>query len=163
MIVVSNASPIISLARIQQLELLHQLFAEIWIAEQVHSEVAAQPAGAQEISSAAWIKVHELTDNDLLAQWRARFRLGAGELATILLAKELSAELAIIDEKKARQLAQKENLQVIGTLGMLEESYRRKHLHDLRTCYQGLLSTGTYIDRRLLNMSLRTFGLPVLE
>ncbi len=163
MIVVSNTSPIISLARIEQLKLLNQLFAEILIAGPVYSELVAQPASALELNSTPWIKVHELTDNALLAQWRKQFRLGRGELSTILLAKELSVDLAIIDEKKARQLAQRENLRVVGTLGILEESYRRKHIHDLRMCYQSLLSTGTYIDRRLLNMSLQIFELPDLE
>ncbi len=163
MIVVSNTSPIISLAKIQQLELLKHLFAEVLISSQVYSELVAQPDKVPDISSVPWIKVHKLADETLLVQWRKQYSLGRGELATILLAKALSADLAIIDEKKARQLAQKESLFVIGTLGILEESYRRKRIHDLRMCYESLLSTGTYIDRRLLNISLRTFGLPELQ
>lgn len=163
MIVVSNASPLISLAKIKQLELLQKLFSEILITEQVHSEAAIAGPGAQEIAGSEWIKVVALTDIDLLRKWRSLYGLGAGEISTLLLAKEYSADLVIIDEKKARQLARKESVRVVGTVGILEESCRRNYVKDLRTCYQGLIDTGTYINLNLLNLSLRSFDLPTLS
>lgn len=160
MIVVSNASPIISLERIGQIELLNKLFTKVLIPEQVHAELTPPPHAA---ITPEWLNIEQLSDTKQLEEWRTKFRLGKGELATILLAKELSANLAIIDERKARQLAIKENLKVVGAVGILEESYRRNLIHDLRACYQNLLSSGTYIERRLLNASLQTFGLSQLK
>jgi len=133
------------------------------ITEQVHSEATISGPGAQEIAGSEWIKVVALTDIDLFRKWRSLYGLGAGEISTILLAKEHSASLAIIDDKKARQLARKESVRVVGTIGILEESCRRNYIKDLRTCYQSLLDRGTYINLNLLNLSLRSFDLPNLS
>lgn len=51
--------------------------------------------------------------------------LGRGELWTIALAKEMNAELTLIDDFAARQLAEREGLTVYGCVGVLESAYRR--------------------------------------
>ncbi|MFQ5640704.1 MAG: DUF3368 domain-containing protein [bacterium] len=162
MIVVSNASPLISLAKIKHLDILEKLFLSIHIATEVFEEAASTGPGAAEIAAADWISTVELATPSRLQEWRSQLNLGKGELATILLAKELSADLAIIDEKKARALAQENRLAVVGSIGILEEAYRRHHISNLRTCYQKLLATGTYIAPRLLDASLESFGLEIL-
>ncbi len=45
MIVVSNTSPLINLARISQLDLLHQLYGEVLIPEAVRQEAVVNGAG----------------------------------------------------------------------------------------------------------------------
>lgn len=162
MIVVSNASPLISLAKIKHLDILEKLFSSIHITPEVFEEAATTGPGAAEIAAADWIKPVALAKPSQLREWRSQFNLGKGELATILLAKELSADLAIIDEKKARALAQENELAVVGSVGILEEAYHRNHISDLRTCYQKFLETGTYLDPRLLNASLASLGLKEL-
>jgi predicted nucleic acid-binding protein len=162
MIVVSNASPLISLAKINLLRVLEQLFGTVFITEQVSAEATTAGSGAQEIAQERWIQTVPLTDPALLTQWRSQYRLGLGELSTILLAKERSSDLAIIDERKARQVARSEGVAVVGTVGILEEAYRRKLITDLRAAYQNLLATGTYLDRWMLNQSLSSFQLPPL-
>ena len=60
MIVVSNASPLISLAKIGGLNLLRDLFGEVSIAAQVHHEIVGggvDRPGAAAIQSANWIRV----------------------------------------------------------------------------------------------------------
>ena len=56
--IVSNASPLINLARIGKLDLLRELYGEILLPEAVWHEVvvdgAGQP-GANEVEAAAWI------------------------------------------------------------------------------------------------------------
>jgi len=59
MSVVSNASPIIYLARLRQLDLLRHLYGEIFVPEAVWEEVVVKgkrKAGAKEIQRAKWIK-----------------------------------------------------------------------------------------------------------
>lgn len=60
MSVVSNASPLINLARIGKLDLLRQLYGELFIPEAVWQEVVTdgvgQP-GAVDVKVATWIKV----------------------------------------------------------------------------------------------------------
>jgi uncharacterized protein len=69
MSVVSNASPLINLARISQLDLLRELYGELIIPEAVWQEVVVdgtgQP-GADEIRAAAWIKTQSASNRQLV-------------------------------------------------------------------------------------------------
>src|SRR5690606_29207021 len=52
-------------------------------------------------------------------------RLGAGEAEAISLAKELSADVLLIDERLGTKLAQAEGLFATGTLGVLMTAAKR--------------------------------------
>ncbi len=59
MSVVSNASPLINLARVEKLDLLRQLYGELFIPEAVWHEVVIEGVGqpgADEVKTAIWIK-----------------------------------------------------------------------------------------------------------
>ena len=69
MIIVSNSSPIINLARIGELNLLHQLYEEVIIPEAVWQEVVVEGVGqpgAEEVESASWIKTRSVTNRHLI-------------------------------------------------------------------------------------------------
>lgn len=91
-----------------------------------------------------------------------KHRLGLGELSTVMLGKEIHAEIALVDDLRARRLAKESGLQVQGSVGTLELLHRRGHLADLRKAFQGLLASGVYIDRALLEERLRDLKLPPL-
>jgi predicted nucleic acid-binding protein len=163
--VVSNASPLITLTKIGALNLLPDLFGKIIVAAQVFHEVTVIGAGrpgASDVQNVSWIEVKVHTNADQFARWRSQRGLGAGETATILLAQELSANLAIIDERTARGLATSLGINVMGCVGILESAARKNLITDLRRVYQQLLASGTYIDRAILNRSLTSFKLPIL-
>ncbi len=66
MSVVSNASPLIGLARIGELELLQQLYGELVIPEAVEHEVVVEGAelpAADQVGKAAWIKTRIVSNN----------------------------------------------------------------------------------------------------
>ena len=92
-IVIVNATPIISLALIDQLPLLHALYGEILIPPAVQAEVLAggpHGHGVTELQTAAWIRITPLSDPrraDLLSD------LDRGEAEVIALAQELEAGL----------------------------------------------------------------------
>ena len=78
MIVVSNSSPLITLARIGQLELLRQLFGEIKIADEVRQEVVVRGAGrpaAEVVRSAGWIAIHAAAPADEMLRLRVYEKL----------------------------------------------------------------------------------------
>ena len=165
MIVVSNSSPLITLARIGRLDLLRLLFGRVHIASEVHQEVVVSGAGrpaAAAVQRADWIEIHPPADAAGLAALRSRRALGAGELATILLSRALRADLAIIDERAARRLGRAQGLAVMGCVGILERAHQRGLVSDLRETYGGLLTHGIRIDRQILDQSLAVLGLPPL-
>jgi predicted nucleic acid-binding protein len=114
------------------------------------------------VSSVDWIESHPFADANELAALRARHPLGAGELATILLARTLQSDLAIIDERSARRLAQAHGVAVMGCVGILERGHRSGLVLDLRDTYAQLLLHGIRIDRQILDQSLTSLGLPPL-
>jgi predicted nucleic acid-binding protein len=163
--VVSNASPLIILGRIDRLDLLPALFGAVHVASEVYEEVvlagANRPAAAA-IKAAMWIDVHPALSLAGLAAWRSHANLGSGELATIALAKAMPADWVVLDERAARQLATNHQLNVIGCVGILELAHRRKLVPDLRATYAQMLTKGVYIAPAILNLSLAACGLPAL-
>jgi predicted nucleic acid-binding protein len=105
--------------------------------------------------------VKQLQNPAELSAIQERYPLGAGELSTILLAKELPANTVLLDDYNARKLAMAEGLRVRGSVGLLETFYLRGHLTDLRAVFRQLLAH-SYIDKRLLDLRLQTLGLPPL-
>jgi len=82
--VVSNASPLINLACIGMLDLLKQLYGEIYIPEAVWREVVVEGAGqpgAEEVKEADWIRRRSVHNVSLVHALRQD--LDAGESETI--------------------------------------------------------------------------------
>jgi predicted nucleic acid-binding protein len=107
-IVVSNSSPLIALARIGRLNLLASFYKRILIPAEVQHEVTVTGRGlpgAEEVRSANWIEVISQKPPVHPSLAHACHHLGAGERAAILLAKSLQADLVLLDEWKARRVA----------------------------------------------------------
>jgi hypothetical protein len=88
--------------------------------------------------------------------------LGLGEWSAIILAKETSAGLVLIDEVKARGVAQGQGLRVLGCVGILEDAFARHVISDLSQAYRQLLASGAYLDPKILESSLSGLNLPPL-
>ena len=165
MTVVSDSSPLIALARIHKLRLLADLYGRILIPAEVHHEVTVAGRGlpgAEEVRRADWIERVKPDVETEPALEQACNGLGSGERGTILLAKTLPADLALIDEWKARRVAREAGLSLLGCLGTLEAGARKGMVTDLREAYVELLRQGIRFDLRLLQESLTRLGLPKL-
>jgi len=131
----------------------------------VWNEVVVKGAGRSgsvETAQASWIHVVSLANPTQLSIWRTQYNLGGGEVSTILLAMELSAGLALVDERKARTVAANKGLTLSGSIAALEQGYRVNQVPDLRQTYLDLLAAKIWIDRKTLNQSLARFGLQPL-
>lgn len=126
MSIVSNASPLINLARIGRLDLLCQLFGELTIPEAVWNEVVVEGAGepgADEVKSASWIRMQVVANRQLVHALQQE--LDAGEAEAIALALEVGAELLLMDEHLGRETARHLGLRFIGLIGVLVEAKRK--------------------------------------
>ncbi len=165
MTVVSDSSPLIILAKIGRLELLPRLYRTITITPQVYAEVVVVGeglAGSAEIASAKWIDVKPVRNAADLKMARQSYGLGIGELSTIFLGKQLRADLVLIDEAKARKVAQEQELAVLGCVGVLEDAFGLRLLSDLPQAYRQLLASGAYVEPKILENSLKMLNLPPL-
>lgn len=131
MIVVADASPLIALARIGRLEVLNTLFGRLLLPEAVWREVVGaglDRAGAIAVSQAPWMERRAVADTGLVAVLRRD--LGAGEAEAITLAREVGAELVLMDERMGRAVARRLGLRVTGLVGVLIEARERGLLND---------------------------------
>ncbi|HEX4959430.1 MAG TPA: DUF3368 domain-containing protein [Thermoanaerobaculia bacterium] len=126
MIVVSDASPLISLGAVGRIELLRQLFGEVSIPLAVLEEITAaglERPGAAEVQAADWI-VSRALGSDFLPR-ALEGELDRGEAEAIALAVELRADLVLIDERRGRRVASRFDLKVLGVLGILLDAKRK--------------------------------------
>jgi predicted nucleic acid-binding protein len=79
--------------------------------------------------------------------------LGAGECEAISLAKELNADLILIDDRKARLAAIERGLTVAGTLNILELA-SIKNLLELSEVFDKLKNTNFRVSQILLDEAL---------
>lgn len=98
MIVVSDTSSITALITIQQIDLLRQLYGEVKIPPAVAEELLAYHT---ELPSS--IQTVPVSDIPLLSELNRQ--LDRGEAEAIVLAKELHADLLLIDEALGREAA----------------------------------------------------------
>jgi len=161
--VLSDASPLISLAEIGHLEVLPQLFSRITVTAEVYSEVVVAGeglAGAVQVATASWIDVRQPAG--ATAPLKGKWTLGRGELTTIALAKEIGADLRLRDDYAARRFAEQQALTVFGCVGVLESAFRRGILSDLTEAYRKLVASGAYIGEKILTASLARLKQPPL-
>lgn len=131
--VVCNSSVLISLTTLTQLSLLKKKFGEIIVPKAVYIEVVEEGGereGAREVKSSKWIKVEEVKDAALVKLLSAE--LDKGESESIALAHEISADLVLLDEKDARQRAERLELRVLGTVGILIWAKKKGYIKSLK-------------------------------
>ena len=150
---ISNASPLIALSNIGQVELLKKLFQKIIIPKAVYQEVVQEGKsrpGAVEVKKAVnkWIEVKEVKNSDEVKVLRAL--LDYGEAEVIVLAQEIKADLLILDNGEPRLFAKHLGFQLIGTVGVLMLAYEKGFLKNPLEKIFELREKGFYISDRLL-------------
>lgn len=159
MIVVADATPLIALARIEQLDLLLKLFNHILIPQAVYDEVvtnAAKRPGAQAVKQASWIETKAVADQNKVAYLRAD--LDPGEAEAIVLAEELSADWLLLDEPKARLAAQLLGLRFIGTVGLLLLAKQQGHITQVRVLLDALTMQNFHLSQHIYQAILKQAG-----
>ena len=151
MIIVSNTSPIINLAVVEQLELLWHLYGAIIIPQAVYHEIVVrgyEQAGATEIQT--WRLFERRQVQDLALVRRLEQQLDIGEAEAIALAVEMHADLLLLDERRGRAAARQLGLTVTGLLGVLLVAKQQGHLVAVKPVLDALITVaGFWIDEQL--------------
>ena len=85
--------------------------------------------GSKEVNETIWLKVVSPKSSEILPSFL--LGLDKGERDVIILAKEINADLVIIDEKAGRKVAKASGLKVKGTLGILLMAYRKNIINKI--------------------------------
>jgi predicted nucleic acid-binding protein len=157
-LVVVNATPIIALALIDQLDLLHSLYERIVIPSAVQAEISAGGAagiGVRELREATWVDVVSLQDPsraNLIAD------LAPGEAEVIALAQERRADLVVIDERLARRHAERLGMRLTGTLGILLRAKQLGMVEAVAPLIDQLRQGGIHLGDDVVSEVLRLAG-----
>ncbi len=133
--VLSNAGPLIVLAKLNRLELLADLYGQVQIPRAVYTEVVTQGL-ARGAPDALTIRLFWQQQNwpvievppKILDAYQSPVILHPGEHAVLALAQTLSATLVLLDDEVARTEGRRLNLHLRGTLGVLAQAYRQEYL-----------------------------------
>lgn len=154
-IVVADTGALISLIHIQQLSVIESIFGEYYLAEAVWIELNSyeHPNFDTSVLSELKPKVRTIHSKNYLAMI-----MDYGESESSILYEELDADYLLIDDNKARKIAESLNINCIGTLGLLLKAKEKNLIKKLNPIFKKLLKTNRYFSLKLLNEILIQSG-----
>jgi len=155
---VADSSPLIALAVIDALNLLPRLYHRIIIPPAVWHEVTVAGAGlpgADAVRAATWLEAEQPPEPAIAP---LQLLVDRGEAGAIALAQAHPGTILLLDDAKARRVAESLGLPRIGTLGVLRKAKRAGLLDAIAPLIGKLESNGIYAAERLVDAVLRDVG-----
>ena len=143
--IISNTSCLIVLDNIGMLNILRELYGEIFITQQVKEEFGKQIP--------EWIKINEVSDKKYLEVIKNFVDLG--EASTIALAVESNDNIVILDDMKARKLAHSLNQKITGTVGVIIKARKKNVISSIEKILKKLNEAGFRISENLEKEALK--------
>lgn len=150
---VTNASPVIALAKIEKLDLLLTRDRKLMVPEAVANEILQAPVqdAARQAMESGWGSTPmPVTLDPEVLEWG----LGAGESAVLSLARQQKA-LAVVDDRAARIACKALGIRLIGTLGVVLRARLEGQIASSVEVLKALQSAGLYLDESLIRIALR--------
>lgn len=144
-IVVPDASCLIALNDLGELDLLRKLYDRVLITSVVKTEFHGDLPD--------WIEITDDYDDNL--ENRLKETLDAGESSAISLADRLYREgkdcRIVLDDRRGRNRAKLLGVKLTGTIALLETGFARKLIEEGKPIKKHLLQRGFYANRELLD------------
>lgn len=147
-IIISDASCLILLEKINELELIHKLFGIITTTPEVAAEFG--------LPLPSWIEI-EIPFNKNY-QLIIETSLDIGEASAIALAVDFEDCLLIVDDLKARKFAQKLGLPIVGTIGTIVDAKLSGIIPSVKPLLEKIKQTNFRITQRIENLILNKAG-----
>ncbi|HKK81510.1 MAG TPA: hypothetical protein VJ909_04635 [Prolixibacteraceae bacterium] len=150
-VVIADSGPIISLALIDKLHILDSIFDEVKIANAVWKELTRDESKSfiDRIKLYFKDKICKITGFNELT-----FIMDYGESESLILYNEIEADFLLIDDKKARNIAENFGMKCIGTLGLLSIAKDKNLITELRPIFIEFLKNKRFYALNLMNLIL---------
>ncbi|MBN2382666.1 hypothetical protein JXQ70_07275 [bacterium] len=148
--IISNASPLIILARADLLTALSKQFDKVLIPQGVYEEICAGPDDDPmkiQIDSCDWLE--RITFDPPLSPL-AYLNLGKGESEVIEYARLHEGSGVILDDKAARRVAKSLDIPLFGTLSITARAVRLGIFKSFDECLEKLKDSGLYLDAQII-------------
>ena len=152
--VILNSTPIIALRAIGHMDILRRLYGTVIIPAAVLREVTAKDSHA--LDEYPWIIMK--TIRNVAARDVFTTALHDGEVEVMLLAKEVGADLIVMDDNLARRHAKYLGLRVTGTIGVLLRAKREGIVDMIEPILDCLIANSFFISGSVRHEILRLAG-----
>lgn len=155
MIVISDSTPLITLMKADCLDILREIFGDIFIPETVFSEVTDNETYQKEaemIRNSNFIKVVKVHNEESVSLLQRIAGLDKGECEAIIFADESNADLLLMDEAAGRKTAKKMGLKIMGSVGVLISAFKIGLLSvtDIETAFYRIRKSNRHISERII-------------
>lgn len=159
--IVADAGPLIGLGKIGRLPLLQALYGMVLIPRRVHKELRVDSSmpGAAAAGRAiveGWLVVRGVEDTEAVSRLLAL--VDGGEAEAIVLAHESAGRFLLVDDRRARNVARRRGIAVVGTGGVLIAAKRKGLVEAVGPLLDELAGAGYRFSRELRNALLSLSG-----
>lgn len=147
-IVIADTSCFILLNKIQEIDLLQKLFEQIFTTHEVAKEFG--------IPLPSWIKIQSAKDGHY--QQVLELEVDKGEASAIALGLEIDNSLLILDDQKARKVAEKLQLNYTGTLGIILRAKTSGVIVSVKPIIDKIKKTNFYFSGQVLDEIIKNAG-----
>ena len=156
--VIINSTPLIAISKVHMLDLLRDMFGEVFIPAAVYREVTAKNDFIRdEIAQSNWIHVDTIRSTESRKMYRAK--LHDGEIEVMILAQEHGHDhLVVIDDRSARRTAEYLGLNLTGTIGVLIQAKQRGLIDFVMPVIISMEAEGIYFSEALKARIQRVSG-----
>ncbi len=157
MIVIADSSALVALSICQVLSQIETLFGSLYVPDSVYKEVTIKgkpEADALKKFLETRVKSVKLEEYTI----RNTANLGSGELEAIALYINLSADLLIIDDAKAKKVAYANGLEVMGSIGILLLAKEQGLIEEVKPLLNLLLMSNIHISSSVIEKALELAG-----
>lgn len=149
--------PLISLLKIGHLHLLESLYTIIIVPKAVWQEIEQGREGLYcvDLSTIPFINIQSVVNSDAVDYLTD---LDRGEAEVLVLAREIGADLVIIDEEIGRSYARHFDLALTGTLGILLRAKENGLIPEVKPLLELLVSKGVWVSSPVFDEVLTLAG-----
>jgi predicted nucleic acid-binding protein len=157
LILVADSSALIALAVCDSLNLLDILFKEVKVPRAVFVEVTKKSKReADKLKEYLKDKIMEISaDQNLIIKEGS---IEMGELEAMTLYKKLNADWLLVDDRRARKIAELNQIKIIGSLGVLLLSKKIGYITNLKSKIEILKTSDIFFSEELLYNTLKLAG-----
>ncbi len=158
--VVSNATPLIYLAKANQLSLLQSMVKQVFIPEAVYREVVIE--GKRLGEKDAYCVERAITQGWMIVQaikiiYPVEITIHPGEVEVISLAREKGIETVLMDDSKARAASEMAGLRPVGTLWLILNAVKNRLLSfdEFLSTLEDIVQSGFYLKEEVYLRAVR--------
>ncbi len=149
--IIVDTSCLSILIKVRKLEILRELFGEIYTTRDVVEELKEYSQDLK-LRDSNFIKV---IDVDPKTKAVLRLILGKGESSVIAAALDRKFDVLVLDDKKARKIAKSLGLKVVGTVAVLILAKKRGIIKDIGEILMKFREKGFYLSDNLIKKAVK--------